>query len=162
MFIQVCDAHAIERSLDSGAVHDAWLAWSSAADSVVVLAFVEAGGPIPGGGLVRGRCSARFRSVALGGPRVHRFLADIADLSIAAEVRMYKDHSLIPLLNLKRRLKAVLDGGFELHLQWLCILQQFSSGPLSWDDLDMRPEVGLDLFSLTGLLVLLVWFRISF
>ena len=77
LFIQFCDADAIERSLDSGAVHDAWLAWSSAAESVVVLAFVESGGPIPGGGLARGRGSARFRSVALGGPLVHRFRTDI-------------------------------------------------------------------------------------
>ena len=88
---------------------------------------------------------------------------------------MYKDHSLVHLLNLNRRLKAVLDllrciardgftlsRGFELHFQWLCILRHGSSGPLSWDDLDMRPEVGLDLFSLRGLLVLLVGFRISF
>ena len=70
----------------------------------------------------------------------------------------------VALLDLKRRLKAVLDllgciagdgftlsRGRELHIQWRCILRHGPSGPLTWDDLGMRPEVGLDLSSLRGL-----------
>ena len=70
----------------------------------------------------------------------------------------------VALLDLKRRLKAVLDllgcvvwdgftlsRGRELHIQWRCILRHGPSSPLTWDDLDIRPEVGLDLFSLRRL-----------
>ena len=89
-------------------------AWSMAAESALASAsvFVGAGGrggAIPDGVLLGVRGTARFRSVALGGPGVHRFHTEIADPSDASEVHMSRDHSFALLLDLKRRLKAVLD-----------------------------------------------------
>ena len=89
-FAQACDAHATDRFLEVGNVHGAWLAWSAAAESALASACAVAGGHIPGGGLVRCRGIARFRSVALSGPWVHRFHTDVADPSSASEVHMYR------------------------------------------------------------------------
>ena len=89
LFIQVCDAHAIERSFDSGAVHDAWLAWSSAAESVAVLAFVESGWFVVGVLLD----FVVLLLVVLG------FIASVRILLsplLLLRFHMFKDHSLVP------------------------------------------------------------------
>ena len=126
------DALDIEAALDADDVHSARLVWSRAAQSALVSALVNSGGPAPGRGLVRGRGSAQFKRVVLGGPRVRRFRAGIADPTRATELQMFKDSSMVPLLALERRLGAVhsllvgigregftlsLSRGLELHTQ---------------------------------------------
>ena len=101
------DALDIGAALDADDVHSAWLVWSRATESALVSAFVNSGGPVLGRGLVRGRGSAQFKRVVLGGPRVRRFRASIADRTSATEVHMLKDSSMVPFLALKRRLGAV-------------------------------------------------------
>ena len=123
-------------------------------------AFVNSGGPVPSRGLVRGRGSAQFRRVVLGGPRVRRFRASISDPTSATEVHMFKDSSMVPLLALKRRLDAVhsllvgigregftLSRGLELHTQWQCVLRHGPSVPLTWDDFDAGVHLGIDVFA---------------
>ena len=119
----------IEAALNADDVHSAWLVWSRDAESALVSAFVNSGGPVPGWGLVRGRGSAQFERVVLGGPRVRRFRASIADPTSATEVHMFKDYSMVPLLALERKLGAVhslLVGigreGFTLSGVWSFIL----------------------------------------
>ena len=110
--------------------------------------------------MVRGRGSARFRSVALGEPGVHRFRTDIADPSSAIEAYMYRDCSLVHLLDEKRTLRTVhdllgclgrkgftLSAGLELDAQRDCILRHGPSGPMTWDDLGAGADSGFDLFA---------------
>ena len=59
--VGAADALDIEAALDADDVHSAWLVWSRAAESALVSAFVNSGGPMTGRGLVRGRGSAQFK-----------------------------------------------------------------------------------------------------
>ena len=61
------------------------------------------------GGLVLGRGSALFRVVRLGGTMVKRVRGNIADAVDAADVFLYQDSSIAPLLDMRRRFKAVMD-----------------------------------------------------
>ena len=61
------------------------------------------------GVLVLGRGSALLRIVHLGGPRVRRARANVADALDAADVFLYCDSSIAPLLDMRRRFKAVMD-----------------------------------------------------
>ena len=60
--------------------------WSRAAESALADALRFSGGPLPARGLVLGRGSAVLRVVQLGGPRVRRARADVADALDAADV----------------------------------------------------------------------------
>ena len=60
-------------------------------------------------GLILGRGTALLRSVQPGGPRVRRARANVADAVDAADVFLYRDCSLAPLLSMRRRFKAVMD-----------------------------------------------------
>ena len=55
-----------------------------------------------------GRGSALFRVVRLGGHRVRKARGKIADAHDAADVFLYRDSSIAPLLDLRRRFKAVM------------------------------------------------------
>ena len=50
-----------------------------------------------------------LRIVQLGGPRVRRARANVADALGAADVFLYRDLSVAPLLDMRRRFKAVMD-----------------------------------------------------
>ena len=67
------------------------------------------GGPIPTKGLVLGRGSALFRVVRLGGHKVRKARGNAADAHDAADVFLYRDSSIAPLLDMRRRFKAVMD-----------------------------------------------------
>ena len=67
------------------------------------------GGPIPGRGLVLGRGSASFRFVRLGGHPVRKARGNVADPHDAADVFLYRDSSIAPLLDMRRRFNAVMD-----------------------------------------------------
>ena len=94
------DALWLDESLDAGDVSRAWLVWSCA---------VKAGGPIPGRGLVLGRENALFRVVRLGGHEVRKAGGNATDVNDDADVFLYRDSSIAPLLHMRRRFRAVLS-----------------------------------------------------
>ena len=60
-------------------------------------------------GLVLGRGTASFRVVRLGSRRVRKARGYAADAHDAADVFLYRDSSIAPLLDERRRFKAVMD-----------------------------------------------------
>ena len=96
------DAVLLDESLDAGDVSRAWLVWSSAAETALVDAHQFSGGPIPGGGLVLGQGNALFRGVSLGGHKVRKARSKVADAHDAADVFLYRDSSIAPLLDMRR------------------------------------------------------------
>ena len=103
------DAVLLDESLHAGDVSRAWLVWSSAAETALVDACQFSGGPILGGGLVLGRENALFRVVRLSGHRVRKARGNAADAHDAADVSMCEDSAIAPLLDMRRRFKAVMD-----------------------------------------------------
>ena len=139
-FMSRQDALKLDESLDAGDVSRAWLVWSGAAEAALVDAYRFSGGPLPGRGLVHGRESASFRVVRFGGHPVRKARGNVADARDAADVFLYRDSSIAPLLDLRRRFKAVMDvlgamirfgislsRSVELTAQWDRIL---ALGPL--------------------------------
>ena len=95
--------------MEDGNVSEAWLVWSRAAESALVDAYCFAGGPAPCHGLVRGRGVARFRRVRLGGYKVRKVRCSAVDVHDAADVFLYRNASIAPLLDMRRRFRAVMD-----------------------------------------------------
>ena len=58
--------------------------------------------------MVLGRGRARFRVVRLGGHRVRKVRGSAADAHDAAVVFLYRDSSIAPLLDMRRRFKTVI------------------------------------------------------
>ena len=102
------DALLLDASLDSGDVSRAWLVWSGAAEAAVADAYRFSGGPIQYRGLVLGRGNALFRVVRLGGHKVKKARGNVSDDHDAACVILYRDSSIAPLLDMRRRFSAVL------------------------------------------------------
>ena len=146
-FMSRQDALRLDESLDAGDVSRAWLVCSGASEASLADAFRFSGGPVPSTGLVLGRGSALFRFVRLGGPLVKRVRCNAADAVDGPDVFLYRDSSVAPLLDMRRRFKAVMDvlgamirygvslaRSVELNDQWDRIL---AAGPLylvTWDD----------------------------
>ena len=101
------DAIWLDESLDAGV--RAWLVWSCAAETALVDAYRFSGGPIPGRGLVLGRGNALFRVVRLGGHKVRKARGNACDAVNADDVFLYRDSSIVPLLHMRRRFKAVMN-----------------------------------------------------
>ena len=95
--------------MNAGDVSQAWLVWSRAAEAALADAYCFSGGPAPCHGLVLGRGMARFRRVRLGGHKVRKVRCNAADAHDAADVFLYRDSSFSPLLDMRRRFKAVMD-----------------------------------------------------
>ena len=108
------------------------------------------GGPIPSSGLVLGRGCALFRVVRLGGHKVRK---------VRAGVFLYRDSSISPLLDLRRRLKAVMGvlysmirfgvsfaRSVELTAQWDKILAVGPCYPVTDDDLGVVWGLGVGEF----------------
>ena len=87
------------------------------------------------------------RAVRLGGPTVRRARRNFADSQEGSEVSLYHDVSTAPLLDLRRRLKLVVDllsamirGGVnlarsvELAVQWDAILRVVPIPPITAED----------------------------
>ena len=119
-------------------------------------AFCLAGGPVPERGFCLGRGLARFNKVRLGGPKVSRTRARCSDPGDGALVDLYRDHSVAPLVDLRRRLRAVLDiiaaigrsgftvsRGLELTRQWSSIVAAGPQGNITADDLARISGLGL-------------------
>ena len=94
---------------DAGDVSRAWLVWSGAAEVALADACRFSGGPVTTWGPVLGRGSALFRVVRLGGHMVKRARRNAADADDAADVFLYRDFSVAPLLDMRRWFKAVMD-----------------------------------------------------
>ena len=125
--------------LIAGDVSRAWLVGSGAAEAALADAYRFSGGPVPNRGLVLGRVKALFKLVRLGGHKVQKIRGNAADVHDAADVFLYQDSSIAPLLDMRRRFKAVMDvmdsmilhgvtlsRSVELTAQWSKIL---SIGP---------------------------------
>ena len=108
-FMSRQDASLLDESLGRDDVSLAWAVWSWAAESALADAFRFSGGPLPSRGLVLGRGAALFRRLQLGGPWVRRARANAADALDAADVFLYRGFSVAPLLDMRRRFKAVMD-----------------------------------------------------
>ena len=158
-FMSRHDALQLDESLSADDVSRAWLVWSCAVEAALADAYRFSGGPLPSEGLVLGRGGALFRVVGLGGPQVGKARANVADALDAADVFLYRDSSIAPLLDMRRRFKAVVDvlgamirsgislsRSVELTVQWDRIL---SLGPLylvTLDDLSVDRGMGLGAF----------------
>ena len=147
-FMSRQDALQLDESLDAGGVSRAWLV-------SLVDAYPFSGGPLPGRGVVLGKESASLRVVRLGGHRVRKAHGN-ADAHDAADVFLYRDSSVAPLLDVRRRFKAVMDvldamirsgvslsWSVELTAQWDRI---HAAGPLYPSDLSMVRGVGIGAF----------------
>ena len=108
-FMSRQDASLLDASRDVDDVSLAWLVWSRAAEAAFADAFRFSGGPLPSWGLVLGRGSALLSVVRLGGHQVRKARANVADALDAADVFLYRDSSVAPLLDIRRRFKAVVD-----------------------------------------------------
>ena len=153
------DAMRLDESLDADDVSRAWLVWSGAAEIALADAFRFSGGPVTTRCLVLGRRSALFRVVRLGGLMVKRARENAADAVDAADVFLYQDSSVAPLLDMRRRFKAVMDvlvamirygvslsRSVELTAQWDRILAIGPLYPVSLDDLHAVLGLGLGDF----------------
>ena len=108
-FISGDDPVLLSNTLRDGDVSRAWLVWSGAAETAPADAYRFSGGSMPVRGLVSGRGTARFRVVKLGGPGDREARSSVADVHEAAGVFMYRDSSFAPLLDLRPRIRAVMD-----------------------------------------------------
>ena len=137
----------------------AWAVWSRAAEAALADAYRFSGGPLPSKGLVLGRSAALFRRVQLGGPWVRRAWANAADALDVADVFLYRDLSIAPLLDMRRRFEAVMDlldamirygvslsRSVELTAQWDQILALGPVYPVSLDDLSFSRDLGIWAF----------------
>ena len=133
--------------------------WSRAAESALADAFRFSGGPLPSRGLVLGRGAALFRRVQLGGPWVRRARGNAADALDAADIFKNQDFSIAPLLDMRRRFKAVVDlldamirygvslsRSVELTAQWDQILALGPMYPVIEDDLSVGRDLGSGAF----------------
>ena len=104
---------------------------------------------------VLGRGSAMFRVVRLGGHPVRKARGNVADVHDAADVFLYRDAFLAPLLDMRRRFKAVMDvldamirsgislsRSVELTAQWDKILALWPLHPVTLDDLSFLSWYG--------------------
>ena len=158
-FMSCRDALLLNAALDAGDVSQAWAVWSGAAESALVDAYCFSGGPLPSRGLVLGRGRASFRVVKLGGHRVRKARGYAADSNVAADVFLYRDSSIASLLDLRRRLKAVMElvdaiirhgvslsRSIELSTQWDKVLSIGPLFPVTLDDFQALRGVGLGDF----------------
>ena len=110
-------------------------------------------------GLVLGRGTARLRVVRFGGLKVRKVRGNAVDPVDGRDVHLYRDSSLAPLLDLRRRLKVVFDilgdmlkdsftlaRSVELTAQWSCMLSAGPLHPVTMRDLLRVQEGGLGWF----------------
>ena len=118
-FMAGSDASVLDESLRLDDVSSAWMIWSGAAEAPLADAYRFAGGPVPIRGLVLGRGSARFCVVRLGRPKVRKAHGNASDVHEAGDVFMYRDSSIAPSLDLRRRVGC--HGCFGLHASEWCV-----------------------------------------
>ena len=95
----------------------------------------------------------------LGGPPFQKARGNVAVAHDAADVFLYRDSSVAPLLDMRRRFKAVVDvlgamirsgislsRSVELTAQWDRILPLGPSYPVTLDDLSVDRGIGIGAF----------------
>ena len=158
-FMSRQDASLLDESFGRDDVSMAWTVWSRAAESALADALRFSGGPLPTWGLVLGKGSAVLRVVQIGGPRVRRARADVADALDAADVFLCCDSTVAHLLDMRRRFKAVmyvfcamirhgvsLSRSVELTVQWDKILALGPMYPVTLDYLSLDRDLGIGAF----------------
>ena len=108
---------------------------------------------------VLGRGLARFRLVRLGSHKVRKVRSNAVDVHDAGDVFLYRDSSIAPLLDMRRRFRAVmgvldamicngvsLAWSVELIAQWGRIVALGPMYPVSLDDLHAVQCLGLGDF----------------
>ena len=158
-FMDQRDAFLLDEFLGAGDVSRAWSVWSHAAESALVDAYSLAGGPRPCHGFALGRGVARFRQVRLGGCRARKVRRNAVDVHDAADVFLYRDASIAPVLDMRRRIKAVMDvlgamirdgvslaRSVELSCQWEKILAIGPLHPVTFGDFELVRGVGIGEF----------------
>ena len=158
-FMSRRDALLLDESLYLDNVSMAWTVWSRAAEAALADAYRFSGGPLPSRSLILGRGAASFRRVQLGGQWIRRARANVADAHDAADVFLYRDFSVAPLLDMRRRFKAVMDildamircgvslsRSVELTAQWDQILALGPVFPVTVDDLSVDRGLGIGAF----------------
>ena len=153
------DALSLDEALGVDDVSIAWAVWSRAAESALLDAYRFSGGPLPSRGMVLGRGRAMFRVVRLGGHPVRKARGSVVDVHDAADVFLYRDASLAPLLDMRRRFKAVMDvldamirtgisfsWSVELTAQWDKILALGSLHLVTLDDLSFDSGMSIGAF----------------
>ena len=149
-FMSQRDAFLLNESLDVGDVSQAWFVWSRAAETALADAYCFSGGPALCQGLVLGRGMDRFRRARLGGHKVRKVRGNAVDVHDAADVFLYLHSYISPLLDMRRRFKAVIDvldamirhgislaRPVELTAQWDRILAAGPLYPVTLGDLDV-------------------------
>ena len=86
-----------------------------------------AGGPVPDWGLVLGRGAFLIRTVRLGGLLKRPVRRNAADAREGEDVHLYRDSSAARMLDLRRRLKAIMDilEGMNLVDLWVIFIVGF-------------------------------------
>ena len=153
------DALLLDEALGADDVSMAWAVWSRAAESALLDAYRFSGGPLPSRCMVLGGGSAMFRVVRLGGHPVRKARGNVADAHDAADVFLHRDASLAPLIDMRRRFKAVMDvldamirsgialsQSVELTAQWDEILAFGPLHPVTLDDLSFDQGMGIGAF----------------
>ena len=141
------DALNLDGALADGDVSLALAVWSGAVEATLADACRFAGGPVPDSGLVLGRGVFRSRTVRLVGLNVRRARRKFADSQEGSDVSLYHDVSTAPLLDLRRRLKLIVDllsamirsgvslaRSVELAVQWDAILRAGPIRPITAED----------------------------
>ena len=153
-FMSRQDALQLDESLDAGDVSlsRAWLVWFGAAETALADAYRFCGCSVPSRGLVLGRGGALFRVVTLGGHRVRKARGNVSDVDDDAGVFLYRDSSIAPLLDMRRRSKAVL-GVLDAMIRYGVLPVLLNS---------LHNGTGFLLLELCILLLLMisVWFRV--
>ena len=106
--------------------------------------------------MILGRGAASFRRVQLGRQWIRRARANAADALDAADIFLYRDFSLAPLLDMRRRFKAVMDlldamirygvslsRSVELTAHWDLILALGPMYPVTLDDFSVGRDLGI-------------------
>ena len=173
-FMSRQDASLLDESLDAGMM-SLWLGLSGLGllslrllmrlGSVVLFLL---------GVVVLGRGSALLSIVQLGGPWVRRARANVADALDAADIFIYRDFSLAPLLDMRRRFKAVMDvlgalirygvslsRSVELTAQWDRVLALGPMYLVILDDLSLDRALGISVHSFMLLLMFIAVLVIS-
>ena len=153
-FMSRQDALQLDESLDAGDVSRAWLVWCGAAETALADAYRFCVGPTPSRGLVLGRDSALFRVVRLGGHKVRKARGNISDVDDVSDVFLYRDSSLAPLLDMRRRFKAVMVVLDAMIRCGISLARSVELTPL-WDNIlavgPFYPVIHGDLVAVQGL-----------
>ena len=145
-FMSRRDASLLHEFLGRHDVSLAWLVWSRAAEAALADAFRFSGGSLPSRGLVLERGSALLRVVQLGGHRVRKARATVADALDAADVFLYCDSSVAPLLDMRRRFKAVMDV-LDAMIRYGVSLSRSVELAVQWDKILALGPIPVTLFS---------------